>query len=133
MEVVPTWYNLAKGGGYGRSVDIIVGAIYLTSIGVDSNVLMPLLNATQAVHTGYMRRDGLAVDEKLVVIDLESECEGLISEPDPGHRLLRAKPGESRSILDLIEQYGPAPDEYDAVLELLAYSATFVKVVEEYE
>lgn len=53
--------------------------------------------------------------------------------PDPGHRLLRAQPAESRSILDLIGQYEAAPDEYDTVLELLVYSATFVKVAEEYE
>lgn len=52
--VVPPWYNFAKCGAHGSNIDVVVGAIYLTSIGVNSNVLMPLLDATQAVHTVYM-------------------------------------------------------------------------------
>lgn len=133
VEIVPTWYNLAKGGGHGRGINVVIGSIYLTSQGHDGNVLKPLLDAGQGVHTGYMRRDALSVEEKLEVIDLEEACEELFREPDPGHRLLRGGDEEVRSIVDLIQQYDPAPYEDDVVLELLAYSGTFVTIVEEYE
>lgn len=133
VEIVPTWYNLAKGSGHGRGIDVVIGNVYLTSIGLDGNILKPLLDAAQDVHTAYMRRDALSVEEKLNAIDLEGEYEELYANPDPEHPLLRGKPAEDRSIVDLIDQYDPAPGEDDAVLELLEYSDTFLKIVEEYE
>lgn len=75
----------------------------------------------------------MTVNEKLEAISLEEACEELYANPGPEHPLLRSKPEESRSIVDLIDQYDPAPGEDDAVLELLEYSDTFLKIVEEFE
>lgn len=118
VEIVPTWYNLAEGSGHGRGIDVVIGGIYLTSQGHDGNALKPLLDAGQGIHTGYLKAGSLTVDEKLEVISLEEACEGLYATPGPEHPLLHGKPAESRSIVDLIRQYDPAPGEGDAVLEL---------------
>ncbi|EJT47941.1 hypothetical protein A1Q1_03176 [Trichosporon asahii var. asahii CBS 2479] len=60
----PHWYNQAKGGGYGRVLELVVSSAYLLQQGDDNDLVVKLLDAAYPVHRAYHLRDALSEEAR---------------------------------------------------------------------
>ncbi|WOO79194.1 uncharacterized protein LOC62_02G002728 [Vanrija pseudolonga] len=136
VHMVPTWYNLAKRGGFELTVDAVMAAVRLHQQGLPVTGLVPLVDATTKTNTAYVNRANVGyADKKTAIVRANRLMEAF----GPGAtKLLILNPSapEPPHIDDALNRYviaGSIPSEDAEIRRLRKESGAFLQLVKEYE